>query len=98
MAGGLHALRPRRRSGRTKPLEKLRFRQVRSLVLALAKPPLEIPKSLLAVRPFVARPSFDALQVDKQMMWLDLGTKRAAGYDYLTRHPAEILSFFDKHL
>ena len=32
------------------------------------------------------------------MMWLDLGTKRAAGYDYLTRNPDEILSFFDKHM
>ncbi len=41
---------------------------------------------------------YDALQVEKEMMWLDLGPKRAAGYDHLTKHPAEILSFFDKHL
>ena len=32
------------------------------------------------------------------MIWLDLGPKRAAGYDYLTKHPDEILSFFDAHL
>ena len=31
-------------------------------------------------------------------MWLDLGRKRAAGYDYLTKRPAEILSFFDSHM
>ena len=41
---------------------------------------------------------FDALTVEKDMMWLDLGPKRAAGYEYLTTHPAEILSFFDAHL
>ncbi len=41
---------------------------------------------------------FEALQVEKQMMWLDLGSKRAAGYEYLTKHPADILSFFDTHL
>ena len=41
---------------------------------------------------------YNALQVEKEMMWLDLGTKRAAGYDYLTRNPDEILSFFDKHM
>jgi pimeloyl-ACP methyl ester carboxylesterase len=41
---------------------------------------------------------FDALQVEKEMMWLDLGTKRAAAYDYLTRNPAEVLSFFDRHM
>ncbi len=32
------------------------------------------------------------------MVWLNLGRKRAAGYDYLTKHPAEILSFFSAHL
>ncbi len=41
---------------------------------------------------------YDALQVEKEMMWLDLGTRRAAGYDYLTKNPAEILSFFDRHM
>lgn len=30
--------------------------------------------------------------------WLDLDRKRAAGYDYLTKHPGKILSFFDAHL
>jgi dienelactone hydrolase len=41
---------------------------------------------------------YNALQVEKEMMWLDLGTKRAAAYDYLTRNPEKVLSFFDKHL
>lgn len=41
---------------------------------------------------------FGALTVDKDMMWLDLGPKRAAGYEYLTKHPAEILSFFDQYM
>ncbi len=40
----------------------------------------------------------DALQVEKEMMWLDLGTKRAAAYDYLTKNPDTILSFFGKHM
>ena len=41
---------------------------------------------------------YEALEVEKEMMWLDLGKKRAAGYDYLTKNPAEILAFFDKYL
>ncbi len=41
---------------------------------------------------------YDALEVEKDMMWLDLGNKRAAGYDYLTRNPEQILSFFDRHV
>lgn len=41
---------------------------------------------------------YDALEVEKEMMWLDLGNKRAAGYDYLTKTPEKILTFFDKHL
>ena len=41
---------------------------------------------------------FDALTVEKDMMWLDLGPKRAAGSSSLTKQPAEILSFFDGHL
>jgi len=51
---------------------------------------------------YLNRPSIEeyyaALTVEKEMLWLDLNTKRAAGYDYLTRHPAEILSFFDKYM
>ena len=39
------------------------FNQWTLLVRALAQPTLELPKSLLAVRPFAARPSFDAFQV-----------------------------------
>lgn len=41
---------------------------------------------------------YDALVVEKDMMWLDLGKKRASGYDYLTRHPEKILSWFDQYM
>ncbi len=41
---------------------------------------------------------YDELQVEKEMMWLDLGKKRAAGYDYLVNNPEKILSFFNKHV
>ncbi|MDJ0753004.1 MAG: hypothetical protein QNJ45_05770 [Ardenticatenaceae bacterium] len=41
---------------------------------------------------------YDALEVEKEMLWLDLGKKRAAGYHYLTNNPEEILGFFNKHL
>lgn len=41
---------------------------------------------------------FDALTVEKEMMWLDLGKKRASGYDYLTRKPEAILHWFDKYM
>lgn len=41
---------------------------------------------------------YSALTVEKEMMWLDLGKKRAAGYDYLTRNPAKILDWFNKHI
>lgn len=42
---------------------------------------------------------YDALNVEKEMRWLDLdSTKRAAGYDYFTRHPEEFLFWFDKHM
>jgi hypothetical protein len=41
---------------------------------------------------------YDALQVEKEMVWLDLGNKRAAGYDYFTEHPEQFLTWFDKHI
>ena len=41
---------------------------------------------------------YNNLQIEKEMMWVDLGTKRAAGYDYLTKSPEKILSFFDKYV
>lgn len=42
---------------------------------------------------------YDELQVEKEMMWLSgIGNKRAAAYDYLTNHPAEILAWFDKYI
>ncbi len=42
---------------------------------------------------------FANLEVEKEMLWLsDIGTKRAAGYDYLTKNPAQILYWFDQHM
>ena len=41
---------------------------------------------------------YQELQVEKDLMWLDLEKKRAAGYDYLTKHPEEILVFFEKYM
>ena len=41
---------------------------------------------------------YDELQVEKEMMWLDLGKKRAAGYDYLTKNPDKILEWFGKYM
>lgn len=41
---------------------------------------------------------YDALPVEKEMMWLDLDKKRAAGYDYLTKNPEKILSWFNKFM
>ena len=67
-------------------------------------PSIDVPTLLVqnANDEYLNRTSIDefyhALQVDKEMMWLDLGRKRAAGYDYLTKQPAEILSFFDRHM
>lgn len=42
---------------------------------------------------------YNDLTVEKDMMWLSgIGKKRAAGYDYLTRNPEKILSWFDKYM
>lgn len=41
---------------------------------------------------------YSELAVKKDLMWLDLGKKRAAGYDYLTRNPEKILSWFDSFI
>lgn len=41
---------------------------------------------------------YDALVVEKEMMWLDLGKKRASAYEYLTRNPGKILGWFDKYM
>lgn len=42
---------------------------------------------------------FASLNVDKEMLWLSgIGTKRAAGYDYLTNNPDKILYWFDRYL
>jgi predicted alpha/beta-fold hydrolase len=41
---------------------------------------------------------YNELRVEKEMLWVDLVKKRAAGYDYLATNPEKVLSFFDKHL
>ncbi len=41
---------------------------------------------------------FDALTVDKQMLWLDLEPKRAAAYAHMTQSPQFMIDFFDAHL
>jgi pimeloyl-ACP methyl ester carboxylesterase len=41
---------------------------------------------------------YDELQVEKELIWLDLAKSRAAAYDYLPRHPEEIVKFFDKYV
>ena len=42
---------------------------------------------------------YNDLTVEKEMIWVsDIGTKRAAGYDYLTKNPEKILYWFDKFI
>lgn len=41
---------------------------------------------------------YNEIPTEKEMMWLDLGKKRAAGYDFLTKNPEKILFWFDKHM
>ena len=41
---------------------------------------------------------YAAMVVEKNMLWLDLEKKRAAGYDYLTKNPEKILYWFDKYM
>lgn len=42
---------------------------------------------------------YNDLTVEKDMLWVSgIGTKRAAGYDYLTNNPEKILYWFDKYM
>ena len=42
---------------------------------------------------------YNDLTVEKDMLWVsDIGTKRAAGYDYLTKNPEKVLYWFDKYI
>lgn len=42
---------------------------------------------------------YESLTVEKEMRWLsDIGKKRAAGYDYLTKNPEKILYWFDRYM
>jgi len=42
---------------------------------------------------------YNKLQVEKDLLWLsDIGTKRAAAYDYLTTNPDKLLYWFDKYM
>lgn len=52
---------------------------------------------------FLTKESIDEyyhhLMVEKDMLWVsDIGTKRAAGYDYLTKNPEKILYWFDNYM
>jgi dienelactone hydrolase len=44
------------------------------------------------------RAYFDKLQVDKEMLWLDLSKKRAAGYDYLGTNPEQFVEYFGRYM
>mgnify|MGYP003564740946 CR=1 FL=1 len=41
---------------------------------------------------------YDELQVEKEMLWLELSKKRAAGYDYIGSSPEMLADFFDRYL
>lgn len=41
---------------------------------------------------------FDALKVEKEMVWLDLEKKRAAAYAHMTESPQFMVEFFGKYL
>jgi dienelactone hydrolase len=41
---------------------------------------------------------YDALQVEKDLVWLDLAKSRAAAYDWLGAHPEQMMAFFGTHL
>lgn len=41
---------------------------------------------------------YDELQVEKEILWLELSKKRAAGYDYLGSSPEVLADFFDRYL
>ena len=41
---------------------------------------------------------YDKLQVQKELLWLELSRKRAAGYDYLGTSPVLLCDFFDRYL
>jgi len=42
---------------------------------------------------------YNSLNVEKDMLWFSgIGTKQAAGYDYLTKNPEKIWYWFDKYI
>ena len=41
---------------------------------------------------------FDELSTEKEMLWLDLGKKRASAYNWLTENPDKTLEWFDNHM
>ena len=41
---------------------------------------------------------YNALEVEKEMMWLDIEKSRFAAYDYLGRSPEKLMGWFDKQL
>lgn len=41
---------------------------------------------------------FDALVVEKEIVWTDVGKSRIAGYADLTEHPEKVIEWFGKHV
>lgn len=41
---------------------------------------------------------FDALEVEKELLWLDLSKDRAAAYEWLGAHPEQLIAFFGRNL
>ena len=41
---------------------------------------------------------YEALQVDKKMLWLDLSKQRAAAYDWIGKNSKDILEFYKNYL
>ena len=41
---------------------------------------------------------FDALKVEKEMLWLDIEKNRFAAYDFVGREPQKLVGWFDGHM
>ncbi len=41
---------------------------------------------------------YEALQVEKEMVWTDVGKSRIAGYADLTEHPDKVIEWFGRHV
>ena len=41
---------------------------------------------------------YDALRVEKELLWVDAEQSRFAAYEYMENHPEELFYWFDKYL